>query len=179
MANGSIIGVEQTELPSEAALGDIVTVPGRAVPGLAKPGIDRSGVLIGLGKEVKRSDVPAIIRNITHRNLTRGDNFLDHFKRHRNVLERVTHRKYHFHTHQQDFLNDIQNLIHNGDVKLVGLSTMGQGQPLVAVFRGQGVTVVTRPDGEWVTILRTGEGIDPKLDTFMHLPLDPPAIIFW
>jgi hypothetical protein len=174
LADGSIVEVEQHELPPGVALGDFITVPG-----LARSGMDPRVVLVGLGQELAHADAQTIIRNITSRNLTRGPNFFEHFDKHRNVLERVTGRRYDLNTHQEDFLNDIQNLIHSGGVQLVGFSTIKKGQPLVAVFRGQGVTVVTHPNGEWVTIWRTGEGSDLNLSDFVRLHVNPPSEIFW
>jgi hypothetical protein len=33
------------------------------------------------------------------------------------------------------------------------------GQPLVKIYKGMDITVVMKPSGEWVTILKQGEGM--------------------
>jgi len=57
-------------------------------------------------------------------------------------------------------LNDIGKIIDDGTVKYVGKGTLKKGQPAVNIYRGNGVTVVTKTDGEFVTIIESGKGLD-------------------
>ena len=45
-------------------------------------------------------------------------------------------------------------------MKYVGKGTLKKGQPIVNIYRGKGITIVTKGDGEFVTILETGKGMD-------------------
>ena len=90
-----------------------------------------------------------------------GKNFKDHFIRHKNLLENITGKKYSkYKTNGQEFLNDIGEIIDDGLVKYVGKGTLKKGQPIVNIYRGKGITIVTKGDGEFVTILETGKGMD-------------------
>lgn len=57
-------------------------------------------------------------------------------------------------------MNDIGEIIDDGTVEYVGKGTLKKGHPVVNIYRGNGVTVVTKTDGEFVTILETGKGMD-------------------
>ncbi len=93
--------------------------------------------------------------------ITVGKNFKDHFIRHKNLLENITGKKYpKYKTHGQEFLNDIGKIIDDGTVKYIGKGTLKKGQPVVNIYRGKGVTIVTKANGEFVTILETGKGMD-------------------
>ena len=94
-------------------------------------------------------------------NVTAGKNYKDHFIRHKKLLEQVTGNKYlRFKTHGQKFLDDIAGLINSGKVKFAGQGTVKKGQPVVDVFKGEGVTILLKPNGEFITILQSGKGMD-------------------
>lgn len=58
-------------------------------------------------------------------------------------------------------------MISSGRMKYTGISTLKKGADPVFVYRGDGLTAIVKLDGEWVTLLKTGEGIDKGLDDFM------------
>lgn len=90
-----------------------------------------------------------------------GKNFKEHFIRHKSILERLTGKKYpKYKTHGQEFLNDIKKVIDDGTVEYIGKGTLKKGQPAVNIYRGNGVTIVTKADGEFVTIIESGKGMD-------------------
>ena len=45
-------------------------------------------------------------------------------------------------------------------MKFVGKGTLKKGQPAVNIYRGNGITIATMDDGELITILETGKGLD-------------------
>lgn len=57
-------------------------------------------------------------------------------------------------------MNDIGKIIDDGTVKYIGQGTLKKGQPAVNIYRGNGVTVVTKVDSEFVTIIESGKGLD-------------------
>lgn len=76
-------------------------------------------------------------------------------------MEDITGKKYSkYKTHGQEFLNNIGNIIDNGTVKFVGKGTLKKGQPALNIYRGSGVTVAVKDDGEFVTIIESGKGLD-------------------
>ena len=90
-----------------------------------------------------------------------GKNFKDHFIRHKKLLENVTGKKYpKYKSHGQEFLNDLGKIIDDGTVKYVGKGTLKKGQPVANIYRGNGITVVIKENGEFVTILESGSGLD-------------------
>jgi RHS repeat-associated protein len=95
-------------------------------------------------------------------NCTAGANFKDHFLRHKALLERLLGKKYPkwSATHGAEFLQDIDKLIADGTLTHVGQGTLKKGQPPMNIFRGQGLTLVTKPGGEFVTLLESGKGLD-------------------
>ena len=93
--------------------------------------------------------------------ISAGKNFKDHFIRHKKLLENVTGKRYvKYKSHGQEFLDDIGKIIDNGTVKYVGRGTLKKGQSLVNIYRGKGITVVTKINGEFVTIIESGKGLD-------------------
>jgi len=58
------------------------------------------------------------------------------------------------------FLNAISDGINSGDFKYVGQGTLKKGMEAMNIYRGQGLTVVIKTSGEWVTLLESGEGLD-------------------
>jgi hypothetical protein len=42
----------------------------------------------------------------------------------------------------------------------VGKGTLKKGEEVMNIYRGNGLTVVTKESGEWVTAITFGEGLD-------------------
>ena len=60
----------------------------------------------------------------------------------------------------QAILDDIAKAINTGKVTFAGLGTLKKGQPAMKIYRGNGVTIVTTCNDEFVTILEPGQGLD-------------------
>ncbi len=81
--------------------------------------------------------------------------------RHRGILENALGTKYpKFKTHGQQFLNDIGKVIDDGTVEFIGQGTLKKGQEAMNIYQGNGMTIVTKTNGEFVTLLKSGEGMD-------------------
>lgn len=94
--------------------------------------------------------------------LTAGKNFKEHFVNHRAAVEKALGIKV---GKLKDgggeaLLKALGKGIDNGTFKLAGQGTLKKGGELMNIYRGNGLTVVTKPGGEWVTALKSGEGMD-------------------
>ncbi|MFE9598909.1 hypothetical protein [Streptomyces hokutonensis] len=90
--------------------------------------------------------------------------FKDHFLRHKKLLEDALGTKYK--KLKEDgprFLHDIEANIKNGTFKLVGKGTLKKGEAEGLIYRGKGVTVVLHENGDFWTVLKSGEGLDTSL----------------
>jgi RHS repeat-associated protein len=110
-------------------------------------------------------------RVLTHNNncggagvttLTAGKNFKEHFVNHRSIVEKALGIKV---GKLKDgggdaLLKALGDGIDNGTLKLAGQGTLKKGGEVMNIYRGGGLTVVTKPGGEWVTALKSGEGLD-------------------
>jgi len=93
--------------------------------------------------------------------ITAGKNFKDHFIRHKGILEKALGTKYaKYKTHGQAFLDDIGKIIDNGTVQFVGKGTLKKDGEVLHIYRGNGMTVAVKPNGEFVTLLESGKGMD-------------------
>ena len=93
--------------------------------------------------------------------LTTGDKFKKHFLSKKKLLGDFLGTSYpKFKADSPRFLQDIAKIIDNGTVEFVGLGTYKKGIAPANIYRGNGLTVIAKPDGEWVTLLKTGEGMD-------------------
>ncbi|MFR0357961.1 Flp family type IVb pilin [Streptomyces sediminimaris] len=91
--------------------------------------------------------------------------FKDHFLRHKKLVEDALGTKYK--KLKEDgprFLEDIEANIKNGTFKLVGKGTLKKGEPEGLIYRGKGVTIVLRENGEFWTALKSGEGLDTSIE---------------
>ena len=91
--------------------------------------------------------------------------FKDHFLRHKKLVEDALGTKYK--KLKEDgprFLQDIEDNIKNGTFKLVGKGTLKKGEPEGLIYRGGGVTIVLRDNGEFWTALKSGEGLDTSIE---------------
>jgi hypothetical protein len=61
------------------------------------------------------------------------------------------------------FLADLTNLIRSGQLVYVSRGTLYKGQPWGHIFRGQGMTLVLRQNGEFWTLLQSGIGRDTAI----------------
>ncbi|WP_300665655.1 DUF4157 domain-containing protein [Fluviicola sp.] len=90
-----------------------------------------------------------------------GKKFKDHFIDKKEYLEEILGTKYpKLKTHTDEFLKDISRLINEDIFTFVGDATLKLGQPIVKIYKGKGFTLVMKPDGEWVTLLEQGKGMD-------------------
>ena len=94
--------------------------------------------------------------------ITAGKNFKDHFIRHKGLLKSITGKNYRkFKEDGEEFLNDLSRLVNDGrDWPTRGSGPSREGQPAMEIYRGEGVTLVTREGGEFVTLLESGAGMD-------------------
>ena len=96
---------------------------------------------------------------------TPGKNFKDHFIRHKKLLEAKLGKRYPKWKAGggTDFLKDLDEMVAKGRLKHAGKGTLKKGQPAVDIFRGDGLTLVTKPGGEFVTLLESGKGMDTAI----------------
>ena len=93
-----------------------------------------------------------------------GKNFKDHFLRHKKILAEALGTDYKkLKADGPRFLEDIAKIIDNGTVKYEGMGVYKEGFPPAKIYRGNGMTVIVKPSGEWVTLLESGKGMDNKI----------------
>ncbi|MFJ5141589.1 hypothetical protein [Streptomyces sp. NPDC088707] len=94
--------------------------------------------------------------------LTRGASFKEHWKSKKDMLGKFLGKTYPKWKDDEgaELLSDLFELITSGKVKYVGMGTLKAGQPAAHVFRGSGLTLIVKPNGEWWTLLQSGAGMD-------------------
>jgi len=98
--------------------------------------------------------------------VTRGSNivrFKGHYVRHKGHLENITGKKYakwKQSNQGQEFIEDINGLVESGRLAYDGLGTLKKGIGPGRIYRGEGVTLVLRENGEFWTLIKSGEGLD-------------------
>jgi hypothetical protein len=94
--------------------------------------------------------------------LTPGKNFKEHFITKKALLERTlgTPLGKLKEGGGEAFLKAISDGVENDTFKYVGQGTLKKGMEAMNIYRGQGLTIVTKANGEWVTLLQSGEGMD-------------------
>ena len=103
---------------------------------------------------------------LTACSISAGKNFKDHFIRHKDILEKYFGKKYPKWKVNEgaDFLKDIETLRDSGKLTHVGQGTIKKGQPVMEIYRGEGMTYVSKklPNGteEFVTLIESGKGMD-------------------
>lgn len=96
--------------------------------------------------------------------ISMGNKFKDHYARHKGLLSTITGKSYgKVKVSGQEFLDDIRQLVGTGRLKFKGRGTLGKGQPEVNIYSGEGVTFVLKDSNEWVTLLKSGEGLDKAI----------------
>jgi hypothetical protein len=91
-----------------------------------------------------------------------GKNFKQHFLDHRVEVEKALGVKF---PRLKDgggeaLLKSIEQGINDGRLTFVGKGTLKKGEEAMNIYRGNGLTVVTKESGEWVTAITSGEGLD-------------------
>jgi hypothetical protein len=177
MADGSIVEVAEHELATGSRIGDVVAVAGR--PGTAP----RRGLLVGLGEDLTRADAQALAAHAASRTLTPGPTFGAHFTDHRHLLEGAVGRRFPGNpAGHADFLAELNRLVAGGAFRPRGVtSIVARGEQLYAYegrfnrllpdgqTRVEALTLLVRPNGEWVTLLRSGEGMAARIERhFTH-----------
>ncbi|MFE6978877.1 polymorphic toxin-type HINT domain-containing protein [Streptomyces sp. NPDC057682] len=97
--------------------------------------------------------------------------FKDHFQRHKKLIEDALGTKYK--KLKEDgprFRQDIADAIKRGDFQLVGKGTLKKGEPEGLIYRGKGVTVVLKENGDFWTALKSGEGMDTGIQITKKVP---------
>ncbi|WP_152648568.1 RHS repeat-associated core domain-containing protein [Streptacidiphilus anmyonensis] len=97
-----------------------------------------------------------------HPNITAGNNFKAHYLKHRSLLEKVLGKNYPKWKEDEGatFRKDLEDMISSGRLNSEGLGTFKVGHPAAQVFRGEGLTLLLRQDGEFWTLLESGAGMD-------------------
>ncbi|MCX4587129.1 hypothetical protein [Streptomyces sp. NBC_01481] len=67
-----------------------------------------------------------------------------------------------------EFLADLFELVRSGRFKYKGMGTLPHPDadgtyPAKLIFRGEGLTMVLKPGGEWQTLLEAGAGMDLRI----------------
>ncbi|MEE4491097.1 polymorphic toxin-type HINT domain-containing protein [Streptomyces sp. BE230] len=99
--------------------------------------------------------------------------FKDHFLRHKKVVEDALGTKYK--KLKEDgprFRDDIAKAVKDGTFKLVGKGTLKKGEPEGLIYRGNGVTIVLKENGDFWTALKSGEGMDTAIEITKKVPVD-------
>lgn len=97
--------------------------------------------------------------------------FKDHFLRHKKLIEDALGTKYK--KLKEDgprFREDIAKAIKDGTFELVGKGTLKKGEPEGLIYRGKGVTIVLRENGDFWTALKSGEGLDTGIEITKRVP---------
>jgi hypothetical protein len=90
-----------------------------------------------------------------------GPNFRDHFLKHKSLLRPITGKTYRYLAENgPEFLQDLTDLVNDGTLVYLGQGTLVSDQPPGLVFRGEGVTLFTKTNGEFWTLLKSGQGLD-------------------
>lgn len=91
-----------------------------------------------------------------------GKNFKQHFLDHHAEVEKALGIKL---PRLKDgggeaLLSELEKGIQNGTFEFAGKGTLKKGDTPMNIYRGNGLTVVVKESGEWVTALKSGEGMD-------------------
>lgn len=98
--------------------------------------------------------------------------FKDHFQRHKKLIEDALGTKYKkLKEDGPQFRQDIADAIKDGTFELVGKGTLKKGEPEGLIYRGKGVTVVLKENGDFWTALKSGEGMDTGIVITKKVPV--------
>ncbi len=166
LADGSIVEAAAHEVPAGTRVGEAIELQRAA----GRPA--ERGILVAGGEDILRSDAEAILRHATSQTMTPGPNFIRHFQDHRHLLEGVVGRKFPGNpVGHADFLAELTRMANSGQFRPIGLTVVREGG-LTYAFEGsfrrllpdgqirtEALTLLMRPNGEWVTLLRSGGGM--------------------
>ncbi|WP_162929098.1 polymorphic toxin-type HINT domain-containing protein [Streptomyces sp. YIM 130001] len=97
--------------------------------------------------------------------------FKDHYQRHKQLVGDALGKKYKkLKDDGPAFREDISKGIKDGTFDLVGKGTLKKGEPEGLVYRGRGVTIVLRENGDFWTALKSGEGLDNGIEITKKMP---------
>lgn len=101
-----------------------------------------------------------------------GPNFRNHFLDHKALLRPITGKNYRtLKEGGPEFFQDLTDLVDDGTLVFDGVGNIpGGGTTPALVYRGQGVTLVTKMDGEFWTLLKTGERMEPNIQMVPYGP---------
>ncbi|MFI5550670.1 hypothetical protein [Streptomyces sp. NPDC051738] len=96
---------------------------------------------------------------------TAGKNFKDHWKSKKSIMEKFLGKTYPKWKDDEgaELLADLFELVTSGKVKYQGLGTFKVGFDAAHIFRGSGLTLIVKTNGEWWTLLKSGEGMDTSI----------------
>ncbi|MDT3425772.1 hypothetical protein J2Z22_001291 [Paenibacillus forsythiae] len=60
-------------------------------------------------------------------------------------------------------MSDFGKIIDDGAVSFVGRGTLKKDGEVLNIYRGNGMTVATKPNGEFATLLESGKGMDVNI----------------
>ena len=144
----------------------IGTLDAEAIQKLSKLELNALKKLTGLPEETFKNlahfGEASLKKALEQAPLAAGKNFKEHFIDKRALLEkalgiRVGKLK---EGGGYVFLKTLTDGIKDGTFRYAGQGTLKKGQAVMNIFRGKGLTVVTQSTGEWVTLLKSGEGLD-------------------
>ncbi|MEU9326269.1 hypothetical protein AB0D91_21035 [Streptomyces canus] len=92
---------------------------------------------------------------------TAGKNFKEHWKSKKSMMEKFLGKTYPKWKDDEgaELLADLFELVTSGKVKYQGLGTFKVGFDAAHIFSGSGLTLIVKTNGEWWTLLKSGEGM--------------------
>ncbi|MEU8184125.1 RHS repeat-associated core domain-containing protein, partial [Micromonospora sp. NPDC049047] len=103
--------------------------------------------------------------------ITPGKNFRRHYLNHRALLAKVLDKTYPKVKVEEragglgrEFLTDLDEMVKSDRFKLEGLGRLPLAAEDAHIFRGEGLTLVTKTDGEFWTLLKSGERMDLHIE---------------
>ena len=99
----------------------------------------------------------------TNIHISAGKNFKNHYRDHKGLLETFLGKKYpryKYSNNGEEFRRDLEALVNDGTLKYVGKGTIKVGFEPYLIYKGEGLTLILKTDGEFVTLLETGKGME-------------------
>jgi len=115
--------------------------------------------MVGVGGVIQTGKVAGSVA------LSAGKNFKSHFGRARALVQEALGVKIGKLKAggSDELLGAIGKGIDDGVLKSVGQGTLKKGGEVMDIFRGNGLTVVAKPGGEFVTVLKSDQGLDKAI----------------
>ena len=168
LADGLIVEALEHEVPAGLKTGETFAL--RVGQG------QQTALLITRGDDVLGS-ITDLAAHASSRRLTPGRAFVSHFQDHRHLLEGVAGRSFRGGAAgHADFLNELTRMVGAGELRPVGLGSIAKQGELLYAFEGsfrrvlrdgqtrtEALMMLMKPDGEFVTLLRAGEGMAARV----------------